>query len=226
MYSVLNFFKRFFLHKYVLYFLQYCIVQNIITIALLPIYSSWGISFSTLSLIGNFIFSPILIIYLFFSIIILIGFCFQKWFLFIINMQKWLIDIWTFLLCKLTLYIPFGVFTFINNPLISYPLCWGLVIIFIFNENIKKNIYYFFIYTLFSFIFVLIILNNISIKSNFLIIEDFNRLYLIKMVSEDTFYIHDLSMKKSFISEKKIEYLLVPEIKKKFGITNPSILYI
>jgi hypothetical protein len=123
------------------------------------------------------------------------------------------------------LYIPYGIFTFVNAPFISYPLCWGLTIVFIFNDNIKNNIYYFFLYTVSALIFVLFIL-NIPVKSNFCIVEDFNKIYLIKMVDKNKVYVHDISMKKSFVSEKKIEYLLLPEIKKNFGITKPCILYI
>jgi hypothetical protein len=225
-YYLLNLIVSFFSNKYCIYFLNYSILQNIITIALLPIYSTWGISFSTLSLAGNFIFSPLLIMYLVFSIIILIAFCFQKWFLFVINLQKNLIEIWVYLLYTLSLYIPYGIFTFVNAPFISYPLCWGLTIVFIFNDNIKNNIYYFFLYTVSALIFVLFILNNIPVKSNFCIVEDFNKIYLIKMVDKNKVYVHDISMKKSFVSEKKIEYLLLPEIKKNFGITKPCILYI
>lgn len=225
-YSFLNFFIQLFLSKKFIYILKYCILQNIITIALLPLYSSWGISFSSLSLIGNFIFAPLLIIYLILSIIILVGFCFQKWFLFIITIQKTLIDIWIYLLYKMSFFIPYGIFTFINNPIISYPLCWTLAGILIFNQAIKKNIYYYCLYSFISLISVLIILNIIEIKNKICIINDFNIIYIIRYIDENTVYLSVANIKKNFISKKKIEYVLLPEIKKNFGINRPTILYI
>ncbi len=221
---ILSFFLRLFYNKYFIYFLNYFAVQNIITIALLPIYSSWGNSFSTLSLVGNLIFSPLLVLYLILSIIILISFCFQKWLVSIISFQKYLIDFWVYLLYKVSIFVPYWIFTFVDSPKLSYPLCWGIILIILFYKNIIGNIYYMALYSFIGLIVSIAILNSIKINKNYFFIEDFNKIYEIKYIDKNLIFIHILGQKRQFISEKTLEYLIVPKIKKYFGINRPEIL--
>lgn len=210
----LNFCIQLFFNKYFIYFLNYCILQNIITIALLPLYITWGISFSTLSVLGNFIFTPFLILYLAFSIILLIGFCFQKWFLSIVYLQKKLIDVWIYLLINLTNFIPYLILTFVDLPLLSYSICWLLVLLLIVNIKNNTNIYYSFLYSTLSLIFVLIILSSVKAKNNFFIVKDFNKVYIIKLVKNNTIYLHDLDIKKKLYQKIKLNIYYYQKLKK------------
>jgi hypothetical protein len=212
-----NFINQLFKNKYILLFLNYCIIQNIISIAIFPLYSSWGIPFSTLSLLGNLLFSPFLLIYLLFSFIIFISFFLQKWSAMIIACQKYILTLWIYLMSTLSNLIPFKMIVFIDMPELSYILCWGAACILLYIKSNMNNTALMTLYSFIGFFLVLSILVMIPKKHNITIIQDNNLFYAVCYKNEREVYLHAIDKKRKYISEKKMEYTFVPQIRKIFG---------
>lgn len=141
MYFILN---KIFELRYSLFFnkiISYIIIQNMITIAVIPLYASWGLSFSLLSFVGNFIFLPFLTCYIFLSIIILFLFFFDHVLFFLLYAQKYLLTAWMRSMTLISSVCPIHSFCFINCPSVSYLLCIGSIILLLFLKKIRSTIF-------------------------------------------------------------------------------------
>lgn len=224
MYLIVNFFNMILCNSFFLKIVKYIIIQNMISIALLPIYSSWGISFSLISIFGNFIFLPFLMIYLFLSIGILFLFFFDYVFFSFIYLQKYVLDMWIFIMQMIEKTFSFQTICFVNYPLFSYPMCF-IVLIFLFFLKKKVSSILLFFYSSLFFVILLFIFSYLPPRSSIKIIQDNDRTYLIRYLSNQKVFLHFFGRafkKKSF--EKKIKYIILPEIKKNFGIQYPFII--
>lgn len=144
------------------FIVNYITTQNIINIAIIPIYSSWGLSFSLLSIFGNILFIPFITIYIFLSIIILIGLIFETTFYPLIYFLKIITNIWIFFMQKLSSKYFF--IYFIDNPIFNYIFCWSLILLIIKLKFINNKINRKFI---FSSIFFLLTIFILKLKKPF-----------------------------------------------------------
>lgn len=213
--------------KVFLFFSYYFITQNLITIAILPIYSSWGIEFHFLSLIGNFIFLPFLIAYLMLSFLLFIAFCFQSCSFSLVYLLKKLTEWWLSLMHFFSSICPDISFAFLDQPLMNYSLCWGILLVFfifldIKTETIKKSLFYSFISLFFALFFLSIQKTNITHK----FINQRNKKFIIRHQGNNKVFLIPLSEKKLFPREDFIDYVIIPEITKTFGIPNPKIILV
>jgi hypothetical protein len=213
--------------KVFLFFSYYFITQNLITIAILPIYSSWGIKFHCLSLIGNFIFLPFLTAYLILSFFIFIGFCFQSCSFSLVYLLKKLTEYWLSLMYWLSSTSPDISFAFLDNPGINYSLCWGMLVLFftfldIKTETIKKTLFASFL----CLFFALFILKTQKTSITHKLIDQRNKKFLIRHAGKNNIFLFSLSEKKVIPKKDFLDYVIIPEIIKTFGITDPEIFYI
>lgn len=209
-----------------LFFSYYFITQNLITIAILPIYSSWGIPFHPLSLIGNFIFLPFLSLYLILSFFIFVGFCFQSCSYTLIFLLKTLTEFWLTTMYFFGSLFPDFSFVFINNPTMNYSICWGLLIIFFIFFELKNQIKKALIASTICLSFALFVLTTNTAKSKHTFINEQNRKFLLRAQDDKKVFLVPLSEKKQILKKEFIEYTVMPEIIKTFGISHPIILYV
>lgn len=219
-----NFFKWLSENKYFLYLLQYCITQNIITIAILPIYSSWGIPFSPLSILGNFIFSPFLFLYIVLSCIIFVGFFFQHAFTWVINILQKITKIWIYLMENLSSLFDVGFIGFIDIPELSYLFCWGSIVILLYYRKIFFNKITFFLVSSTVLLLLIGIMSSFKKTKNKFFIQEGQNTYLVHYNSENSVIIILMDRKRKTINKNHLKYLLLPEIIKNFKIINPKIM--
>ncbi len=210
-----------------LFFSYYFITQNLITIAILPIYSSWGIKFHCFSLIGNFIFLPFLTAYLILSFFLFIGFCFQSCSFSLVYLLKGLTECWLFIMYWLSSIAPDISFAFLDNPRINYPLCWGILILFftfldIKIETIKKTLLASFL----CLFFALFILKTQKTDITHKLIDQKNKKFLIRHDKNNTILFIPLCKKRLLPKKNFIDYVIIPEIIKTFGISDPNIIFL
>jgi hypothetical protein len=211
-------FKKY-INTFLNYLAYYLITQNIITIAMLPLYSSWGLPFSILSIFGNLIFAPFLSIFIFISTILFIGFIFQVPFFSIIFLLKKVVKIWFFLM---TFFATdnLSIF-FVNNESISYPLCWIITFLLIFSKKIRSSTFLWFILSLLGVFISIFILSKIESKKNIILIEDKENTLIVYKIKNNIFiFKRPFSRRKSTIKESFISYHLMPDIAKQFGTNN------
>ena len=213
--------------KVFLFFSYYFITQNLITIAILPIYSSWGIEFHFLSLIGNFIFLPFLIAYLMLSFLLFIAFCFQSCSFSLVYLLKQLTEWWLSLMHFFSSICPDISFAFLDQPLMNYSLCWGILILFfifidIKTETIKKTLFISF----FCLFFALFILNTQKTSRTHKLVDQRSKKFLIRHAGKNNILLFALSEKKVIPKKDFLDYVIIPEIIKSFGISNPNIIFI
>jgi hypothetical protein len=208
-----------YINTFLNYLAYYLITQNIITIAMLPLYSSWGLPFSILSIFGNFIFAPFLSLFLFLSTILFIGFIFQIPFFSIIFLLKKIVKIWIFLMTffgtnNLSIF-------FVNNENISYPLCWASAFLLIYSKTFRKSIFLWFILSTIICCTCIFTLSKIKPKKNIILIEDKENTLIIYKIKNNIFiFKRPFLTRKSIIKESLISYHLMPELAKEFGTNN------
>jgi len=155
------------------FIVSYITTQNIINIAIIPIYTSWGLSFSLLSFFGNILFVPFITIYIFISIIILIGLIFEITFYPLIYFLKIITNIWIFLMQKLS--SKYFCIYFIDDALFTYTLCWSFFLIIIKSKFICSKINRKFIFSSILFILTIFILKLKKPFKNICISEKNNK---------------------------------------------------
>jgi hypothetical protein len=210
--------------KVLLFFSYYFITQNIITIAILPIYASWGIPFHLLSIIGNGLFLPFLSLYLILSLLIFIGFCFQTCSLTLIFFLKTVTLWWLKAMYVSSSMLPDISFAFIDQGSTQYLICWGaLIIFFIFFDIKEKKIQS----LLASFIFLsitILILKTPYQEKLIHLIDHKDKKFLLKKEDNDRISIIPLTEKKQYPKKDFLEYVVYSEIAKIWGITHPKII--
>ena len=213
--------------KYILFFSYYLITQNLIAIAILPIYSSWGIPFHFLSILGNLVFTPFLACYLFLSFLIFIGICFRYTSFSLIFILKKITTIWLSMMNFLATLLPNVAIGFVDHPTISYPLCWGSIFIFFFFFNIQSNTAKkCALITTLLFISVLFILKSQKKNKLWKIIEYKQKKYLLRYNDKESLFIIPLQNKKVQTNLDFYQYAIKPEALRTFGIIDPLVYVI
>lgn len=221
---LVHFYQRLIANKYIVWFLYYCITQNIISIAILPVYATWGIPFSPLSIVGNFIFAPFLSMYIFLSLLIFIGFVFQHAFVWLIILLKKITSFWIGLMYFLETICQVSPIAFIDIAGYWYFLCWGSIVLFFYFNVFEKNVLFsFFMSALLLIVIILIMINVRSSVKNF-IIQDWQKTYSVRYINDTTVAVFLLERTRKNLNENELKYTVKPEIIKKFGMINPKIL--
>jgi hypothetical protein len=193
------------------------LIQNIISIALIPIYSAWGISFSILSFIGNIVFAPFLTIFIILSVIIFFGFILQISISPAIFILKKTVDLWLYIMKYFnfnnSLYISFQ-----NHEYLYFLICWPIAAILIFINKIEsKKIK--FIFHFFSFFIAISPKYFLNSKKNIIIKDNFseNRIAIAENTKENI-YIFDYQKKQNKQKfDKWLLYSVNTNINKNFG---------
>lgn len=224
MYLLRSFFHNFFYSRYFSFFLNYIVIQNVITIGILPVYASWGIPFSTLLWFGNLFFLPFLTIYLTVSVIILILFFFQSFSLVLIRVHNIVIDVWMTILYMLSKYIPYGEFSYVDYAPYSYIVCWSTVIFLLWLR--RKSYSILFRAAISSSCCMIIILCAVLLPPFQMVHIDcegtFPESYI--MMKNNVIIMSKKRVKK--LAFEKVEYNYLRKIRKYFGLLKPSILFL
>lgn len=205
--------------------IAYIFIQNMITIAVIPLYASWGLSFSLLSFVGNLIFLPFLTLYIFLSIIILFLFFFDLVIFSFFYAQKILLSVWIYSMTLISTVCPIDSLCFINSPLLSYPLCISSIILLLFLKRLKINDLIVCFFSIILLCGIILYLHFCIIPSPLKVIRDGNSTYILRKITDKKVLISNNGKKnRLYLSDKKIQHMILPEIKKAFGIQKPSII--
>jgi hypothetical protein len=197
--------KNLFIKKKIKNFLmKYIYLQNCISLFCLPLYITYGISFSALSILGNFLFPSFLLAYLFSSILIMALSWNQIVSQTIIIFQEYILNIWLYIMEQTAMIIPHQALQFIEYYYFHYIFSWLCLILLLF---LKKNI------TqdpktmmLTSCIFLgttIVLLIYSPEEKKITVIEDKNSYYIIRKTRKNTFAI--ISIKDNKLNTKKIK---------------------
>jgi hypothetical protein len=126
----------------------------------------------------------------------------------------------------ISIAFPIDSLCFINYPLLSYPLCIASIILLLFLKKNKIN-------DLFLCCFSIILLCGIFFSLRFCItplslkvVRDGNSTYVLRRITDKKVFIASNCKKNRLcFSDKKMQHMILPEIKKAFGIEKPSIIF-
>lgn len=200
--------KRFFIFNKIIDLFN---TQIILTIAMIPLYSKFGIPLTFLSFFGNILFSPFLALFIFFSTLIFIFFLIEINPYPAIFFLKKIINFWRFFMEKFnenqTLYLIFP-----ENNFKYFFLCWPIFFILIFIKKRYKisNLKFFFISLLAFFLIIFINYFDKNKIKSILINDYFSKSSVIIHETKSGIHIFDYSTKsKNF---KKFKNLLLYKI--------------
>lgn len=205
--------KLYIFYKYIAYYL---ITQNIISIATIPIYSFWGLSFSLLSFIGNIIFMPFLIIFIFLSIILFFGFIFKITLTPLVFLLKKLTSLWFFLLINLGKRSLCIYFVHTNY---CYLFCWTISFILITFYKLKVTLERWLLISTLSFILCVFTFKQIPPLKNIICLKKNNKLVIIQNTKKGVYIIDYANKIKNFNpnDNKWGLFNLIPSIAREYG---------
>jgi len=192
------------------------LIQSYITIGMIPLYAYWGLPFSLLSFIGNFIFIPFLTLFITVSLLfflgLLFGFPFSIFaYLLEIITKYWLYIMKYFFVKWYVLYFPFKSFY-------HYLYCWILLLLIAMNRWVQKSLWRSTSFALFFMSFFLIFYSSQKVKKNAqCVVSDRGLISIIHRVNDKNHL---------FIINGKIEgrkgeyflyYALMPNMARFFG---------
>lgn len=223
MYSLRYILRKILYSRYFIFFLNYIIIQNIITIGLLPVYSSWGISFSTLLWFGNLLFLPFLSLYLLVCLAIIFLFFFESFSWILVSFHNAIIDWWVWCLESLSCCIPYWKLCGVDYAPYSYFFYWGLVFFLFSFTREQYSVFFRAGLTSIMCAFSLIIFVSLPPLEK-KIVDASGVIPEIYLLTKDS-SVFILGKQKIKSIENKIEYNHVRNIRKYFGIVNPKIFF-
>ena len=206
----------FYISKIKNYFFKYIFIQSAIYLFCLPVYISHDIPFYMLSFLGNMLFLPFLIIYIMFSLLIVI-FAWSSFFSGIfLALQNFIFNIWYFVMEYISAILPECKIVFINNCYqLIYLFCWGfLFLLFILKYYISNNQKTLASISFLFFLLSLFLLTQIPEKTYPIIYYYRNMYYIIiKLHGKNTIHIECINKNGNFIKKKNYSFMVQKKIK-------------
>jgi hypothetical protein len=216
--------KKIFQHRYVSFLSNALLIQNIVSLAMLPVLVSWGMPFSTLSWLGNILFLPFLTVYITISSLLFIAFFFNACPQWLLYLHNGIIDLWLVLLEKGKSFFWYRECVFVDSAPYSYIFCWSFLILIIFvYARSKESMLLPCLSSFFALLFCFLVLSCFSPMKDFFIVSDDYKEMLVRYHGRNECFLYLYPHNTRLPSCTSFEYLLLPRIRKYFGIAYPRV---